>query len=66
MNVVALIHNGEKYVFLFGDSEADRQAAIQSAGRMADDYSLSFSWQAAALVTAKIRARGFAQKAAMN
>ena len=55
MNIVALIHNGEKYIFLFGDTEADRNAAIRSAARMAEDRSLSFGWYAAALVFAKIR-----------
>lgn len=66
MNIVVLAIGSERYVFLFGDSEADQNAAVQSAARMADDPSLSFNWCAAALVTAKIRARGFSQHAEMN
>lgn len=53
VNVVCLIRGGHHWVFLFDDS--NRGATLQAATKMASDPRLTFTWQDAAEVSAKIR-----------
>ena len=55
VNVLALVRDGERYVFLYGD--ADAAVLLQTLGRFAGDKSLSFTWYDAAVLSQKVRNR---------
>ena len=53
MNVLALVKDSERYVFLYDDvSSAD---LLQQLGRFASDKELSFTWYDAAILSQKVR-----------
>ena len=52
-NVIALVKDGERYVFLYDDQSAD--ALLRQFGRDAYDESLSFSWYDAAVLSQRVR-----------
>ncbi len=53
INVLALLKNGERYVFLYDDRSADQ--LLQTLGRYAADPELNFSWYDAAVLSQRIR-----------
>ena len=53
LRVIALIKNGEQYVFHF--DAAGRDETLRTLGRFAANPDLSFSWYDAAVVSRKIR-----------
>lgn len=53
VNVVAIVRNDERYVFLFDD--ANRSECLRTLGRFAADPDLSFTWHDAAVLSEKIR-----------
>ena len=53
INVVALVKDTERYVFLYDDESAS--ALMQTLGRFAGDPELSFSWYDAAVLSQKVR-----------
>lgn len=53
VNVLALVRNGERYIFLYDDDSAER--LLQTFGRYAADPQLSFSWYDAAVLSQKVR-----------
>jgi hypothetical protein len=53
MNVLALIKESERYVFLYDDQSSG--ALLQTLGRFAADAELSFSWYDAAVLSQKVR-----------
>lgn len=53
INVVALVKDTERYVFLYDDESA--AALMQTLGRFAGDPELSFSWYDAAVLSQKVR-----------
>lgn len=61
VNVLALVKEGERYVFLYDDESA--AALMQTFGRYAGDKDLSFSWYDAAVLSQKVRALQKEQKA---
>ncbi len=52
-NVIALVKNDERYVFLYDGVSAD--ALLRQFGRYASDESLSFSWYDAAVLSQRVR-----------
>ena len=52
-NVIALVKDGERYVFLYDGVSTD--ALLRQFGRFAADESLSFSWYDAAVMSQRIR-----------
>jgi hypothetical protein len=52
VNVVALVKNNERYLFLF--DEESRDEVLQTLGRFAANDELSFSWYDAAVLTQKV------------
>jgi hypothetical protein len=54
VNVVALVKNNERYLFLFDDESRDQ--VLQTLGRFAANEELSFSWYDAAVLTQKVQA----------
>jgi len=52
-NVIALVKDGERYVFLYDEASAD--ALLRQFGRYASDESLSFSWYDAAVLSQRVR-----------
>ena len=48
MNVLALVKNSERYVFLYDDDSTE--AVLQKLGQYAADKDLSFSWYDACLL----------------
>lgn len=52
-NVIALVKNGERYVFLYDDASGD--ALLRQFGRHASDPSLSFTWYDAAVLSQRVR-----------
>lgn len=52
-NVIALVKDGERYVFLYDDDSAD--ALLRQFGRYASDEALSFSWYDAAVLSQRVR-----------
>lgn len=53
VNVIALVKDGERYVFLF-----DRESApqlLQTLGKHAADPELNFSWYDAAVLSQRVR-----------
>jgi hypothetical protein len=53
INVVALVKDAERYIFLYDNESAP--ALMQTLGRFAGDPELSFSWYDAAVLSQKIR-----------
>jgi hypothetical protein len=53
VNVLALVKEGERYVFLYDDDSA--ATLLQTFGRYAADKDLSFSWYDAAVLSQKVR-----------
>ena len=53
INVIALVKDGERYVFLY-DDESGAQL-LQTFGRYAADPELNFSWYDAAVLSQRVR-----------
>jgi hypothetical protein len=53
INVVALVKDAERYIFLYDNDSAP--ALMQTLGRFAGDPELSFSWYDAAVLSQKVR-----------
>jgi len=53
MNVLALVKDSERYVFLYDDESPG--ALMQTLGRYAADPELSFTWYDAAILSQKVR-----------
>ena len=53
INVVALVKDAERYIFLYDNASAS--ALMQTLGRFASDPELSFSWYDAAVLSQKVR-----------
>ena len=52
-NVIALVKDGERYVFLYDDASAE--TLLRQFGRFASDDALSFSWYDAAVLSQRVR-----------
>lgn len=53
INVVALVKDAERYVFLYDNESAP--ALLQTLGRFASNPELSFTWYDAAVLSQKVR-----------
>lgn len=53
LNVLALVKDSERYVFLYDDDSPS--ALLQTLGRYAADESLNFTWYDAAVLSQKVR-----------
>ena len=53
MNVLALVRESERYIFLYDDESP--ATLLQMLGRYAADPELSFTWYDAAILSQKIR-----------
>ena len=53
MNVLALVKDSERYIFLYDDESPT--ALMQTLGRYAADSELSFTWYDAAILSQKVR-----------
>lgn len=53
LNVIALVKDSERYVFLYDDES--KAKLLQTLGRYAADKTLSFTWFDAALLSHKVR-----------
>ncbi|MBS0260648.1 MAG: hypothetical protein JSS02_01730 [Planctomycetes bacterium] len=53
INVVALVKDGERYIFLY-DNEST-PALLQTLGKFASNPELSFTWHDAAILSQKVR-----------
>lgn len=53
INVLALVKDGERYIFLYND--ARRAETLRTLGRFASDPELNFSWYDAAVLSQKVR-----------
>lgn len=53
VNVLALVKEGERYVFLYDDQSSP--TLLQTLGRFAASPELSFSWYDAAVLSQKVR-----------
>lgn len=53
VNVLALVKDGERFVFLYDDESS--ATLLQTFGRFAADSELSFSWYDAAILSRKVR-----------
>lgn len=53
VNVLALVKDGERFVFLY--DEQSIATLLQTLGRYAADPELSFSWYDAAVLSQKVR-----------
>lgn len=53
MNVVALVKDTERYVFLYDDASSSQM--LQTLGQYAADKDLSFTWYDAAVMSQKVR-----------
>jgi hypothetical protein len=53
INVLALVKDGERYVFLYDDESVSQ--VLQTLGRYAADPELSFSWYDAAVLSQRVR-----------
>ena len=62
INVLALVKDGERYIFLYDDQSAAQ--VLQTLGRYAADPELSFSWYDAAVLSQRVRQS--AQEAAQH
>lgn len=54
VNVLALVKNGERFVFLYDDESAPK--LLQTFGKYAADPELEFSWYDAAVMSQRVRA----------
>ena len=52
-NVIALVKDDERYVFLYDDASPD--ALLRQFGRFASDPELSFTWYDAAVMSQRVR-----------
>ncbi len=55
INILALVKEDERYVFLYDDTPESRMATLQTFGRYAGDKELGFSWYDAAVLSQKMR-----------
>lgn len=53
VNVIALVKDGERYVFLFDEESAPK--LLQTLGHYAADPELNFTWYDAAVLSQKVR-----------
>lgn len=53
MNVIALVKDGERYVFLYDENSVAE--LLQTLGRYASDPELNFTWYDAAVLSQKVR-----------
>ena len=53
VNVMALVKDGERYVFMYSDG--NKRDMLQTLGRFASDAELSFSWHDCAVLSQKMR-----------
>ena len=53
INVLALVKNKERYIFLYDDD--NRAETLRTLGRYASNPELSFTWYDAAVLSQKIR-----------
>ncbi|WP_437193222.1 hypothetical protein [Planctomicrobium sp. SH527] len=53
VNVIALVKDGERYVFLYDDRSVAQ--LLQTLGRYAADPELNFTWYDAAVLSQKVR-----------
>ncbi len=53
VNVLALLKNGERYVFLYDDQSLE--TLLQTLGKYASDPELNFSWYDAAVLSQRVR-----------
>lgn len=53
VNVIALVKDGERYVFLFDQESAPQ--LLQTLGHYAADPELNFTWYDAAVLSQKVR-----------
>jgi hypothetical protein len=53
MNVLALVKDSERYVFLYDEDSA--ASLLQTLGKYAADKDLSFTWYDAAVLSQKVR-----------
>ena len=53
INVLALVKDGERYVFLYDDQS--HAQTLQTLGRYAADPELSFTWYDAAVLSQRVR-----------
>ena len=53
MNVIALVKESERYVFLYDDSSP--QQLLEQLGKHAADPELNFTWYDAAILSQKVR-----------
>jgi len=53
VNVLALVKDSERYVFLYDDEGCD--SLLRTLGRYAADSDLSFTWYDAAVLSRKVR-----------
>jgi len=53
VNVIALVKNSERYVFLY--DEDDDATLMETLGRFAADPELSFTWYDAAVLSQRVR-----------
>lgn len=54
VNVLALVKNGERFVFLYDDASGPK--LLQTFGKYAADPELEFSWYDAAVMSQRVRA----------
>ncbi len=53
MNVIALVKDGERYIFLYDEKSIPQ--LLQTLGRYAADPELNFTWYDAAVLSQKVR-----------
>jgi hypothetical protein len=53
VNVLALVKDSERYVFLYDDESPE--TLLQTLGRFASDEELSFTWYDAAVLSQRVR-----------
>lgn len=53
VNVIALVKDGERYVFLYDDASVPQ--LMQTLGRYAADPEMNFTWYDAAVLSQKVR-----------
>ena len=53
LNVLALVKDTERYIFLYDEESGD--SLLQTLGQFASDKDLSFTWYDAAVLSQKVR-----------
>lgn len=53
INVIALVKDAERYIFLYDDESCDE--LLKTLGRFAGQKELSFTWYDAAVLSQKVR-----------